>query len=167
MKLGLSHHFGSFAGKKKKSRKAPFGHVAQPPQLWSLITRGTMGQLSSYSSEGNIFTTQRSMEKAAVSKDFSLCPHTPPFFPLSSLFICAAPVLLSTPGAGDCSPDYIWVRKAIHIFIACLAAGWNHLAFKIYGFSLATAATKPHNGSAERKTHLTTLLSLDCIYQRY
>lgn len=41
-----------------------------------------MGQLSQYSSEGNIFTTWRSMEKAAVSKDFFLFLPFLPLFPL-------------------------------------------------------------------------------------
>lgn len=130
MKLGLSHHFGSFAGgekktNKKKSRKAPFGHVAQPPQLWSLITRGTMGQLSSYSSEGNIFTTQRSMEKAAVSEDFSLCPHTPPFPPPSPLlsFYLRRSSVVKHPWCRRLQPR-LYLSKESDSHIYCMPRCW-------------------------------------------
>lgn len=52
----------------------------------SLITPGTMGHLFQYSSEGNIFTTHRSMKKAAVSKDFCLCFFSLFFFYLLNYF---------------------------------------------------------------------------------
>lgn len=88
----------------------------------SLITPGTMGHLFQYSSEGNIFTTHRSMKKAAVSKDFCLCL---PFFSLFPFYLFNF----------DVAKHHVWKyipgRKDIHIFIPFRTTGWNHLAFRL------------------------------------
>lgn len=71
--------------KENKVGKAPiWPYGSASSAVVSLITPGTMGHLFQYSSEGNIFTTQRSRKKAAVSKDFGLCL---PFFSLFPFYL--------------------------------------------------------------------------------
>lgn len=98
-----------------------------------------MGQLSPCTSEGNIFTTQRSMEKAAVSEDFSLSlsfaallPHWFLPFPSSSLYPhplhqrCSAPWCRPPP-----PPPTMWsVWENWHV--SCFCCLFPHCRMKVH-----------------------------------
>lgn len=130
-----------------------------PPQsspVVSLITPGTVGELSQCS-ESNIFTTDTGTDRAPVSKDFSVS-HC--LFSLSlSLLIFSTSMLPSNRVW-----EYIRARTAMWIFIPFLAAGWNHLAFRIRMSFICAGMSQW--AAVETQTRLAQLLSQLFIYRR-
>lgn len=128
----------------------------QSSPVVSLITPGTVGELSQCS-ESNIFTTDTGTDRAPVSKDFSVS-HC--LFSLSlSLLIFSTSMLPSNRVW-----EYIRARTAMWIFIPFLAAGWNHLAFRIRMSFICAGMSQW--AAVETQTRLAQLLSQLFIYRR-
>lgn len=133
---------------------SPCGSQSSP--VVSLITPGTVGELSQCS-ESNIFTTDTGTDRAPVSKDFSVS-HC--LFSLSLTLLIFSTSMLPSNRVWE----YIRARTAMWIFIPFLAAGWNHLAFRIRMSFICAGMSQW--AAVETQTRLAQLLSQLFIYRR-